>query len=197
MHQGTCVTHVPWCMSGLLTRGGGENVPGIPGACAPRNFVFLVRGPRERQNKKPFCRDIRCEFISHSTLCCCWINGNWSAKNHNDTRGFCKIIMVTTNVVMALNDYVPYKLPPAYVVQRLRFVHKIPQTHLGLPQLEYWMTFSSRTMKGRLWDLHNKSKPWQLPQTRTTPKRSVPFLNSADCFRLNDNKKIYNYLLYI
>ena len=30
MHHGTCVTHVPWCMSGLLTRGGG-----IPGACAP------------------------------------------------------------------------------------------------------------------------------------------------------------------
>ena len=35
MHHGTCVTHVPWCMSGLLTRGGGENVPSIPGACAP------------------------------------------------------------------------------------------------------------------------------------------------------------------
>ena len=34
MHHGTCVTHVPWCMSGSLTRGGGENVPGIPGACA-------------------------------------------------------------------------------------------------------------------------------------------------------------------
>ena len=29
------VTHVPWCMSGSLTRGGWENVPGIPGACAP------------------------------------------------------------------------------------------------------------------------------------------------------------------
>ena len=25
-------------MSGLLTRGGEENVPGIPGACATRNF---------------------------------------------------------------------------------------------------------------------------------------------------------------
>ena len=24
MHHGTCVTHVPWCMSGSLTRGGGE-----------------------------------------------------------------------------------------------------------------------------------------------------------------------------
>ena len=32
MHHGTCVTHVPWCMSGSLTRGSGENVPG---ACAP------------------------------------------------------------------------------------------------------------------------------------------------------------------
>ena len=35
MHHGTCVTHVPWCMSGSLICGGGENVPGIPGACAP------------------------------------------------------------------------------------------------------------------------------------------------------------------
>ena len=35
MHHGTCVTHVPWCMSGSLTRGDRENVPGIPGACAP------------------------------------------------------------------------------------------------------------------------------------------------------------------
>ena len=34
MHHGTCVTHVPWCMSGPLRRGGGENVPDILGACA-------------------------------------------------------------------------------------------------------------------------------------------------------------------
>ena len=27
MHHGTCVTHVPWCMSGSLTLGDGENVP--------------------------------------------------------------------------------------------------------------------------------------------------------------------------
>ena len=30
----------------LLTCGGGENVPAIPGACATRNFTYLVRGPR-------------------------------------------------------------------------------------------------------------------------------------------------------
>ena len=35
MHHDTCVTHVSWCMSGLLTCDGGENDPGIPGACAP------------------------------------------------------------------------------------------------------------------------------------------------------------------
>ena len=42
MHHGTCVTQVPWCMSGSLSRCGGENVPGIPGACASRNFVYLA-----------------------------------------------------------------------------------------------------------------------------------------------------------
>ena len=45
MHHGTCVTHVPWCMSGSLTSGGGENAPGIPSACATRNFAYRVRGP--------------------------------------------------------------------------------------------------------------------------------------------------------
>ena len=41
MHHGTCATHVPWCMSGSLTNGGGENVPGIPGARANRNCAYL------------------------------------------------------------------------------------------------------------------------------------------------------------
>ena len=45
MHHGTCVTHVPLCMSKSLTRGGGENVPVISGACATRNITYLVRGP--------------------------------------------------------------------------------------------------------------------------------------------------------
>ena len=45
MHHGTCVTHVPWRMSGSLTHNGRENVRGIPGTCANRNFIYLVRGP--------------------------------------------------------------------------------------------------------------------------------------------------------
>ena len=45
MHHGICVMHVPWCMPGSLTRGGGENASGIPGACITHNFAYLVRGP--------------------------------------------------------------------------------------------------------------------------------------------------------
>ena len=30
MHHGRCITHVPWCMSGSLTRGGGETFPAFP-----------------------------------------------------------------------------------------------------------------------------------------------------------------------
>ena len=45
IHHGTCVTHVPWCMSGSLTRGGAENAPGIPGAFEARNFTYLARDP--------------------------------------------------------------------------------------------------------------------------------------------------------
>ena len=44
IHHDARVTHVPWCISGSPTRGGGENVPDIPGACATHNFAYLVRG---------------------------------------------------------------------------------------------------------------------------------------------------------
>ena len=39
MHHDTRVTRLPWCMSGSLTRDGGENVAGIPGACTTRNVT--------------------------------------------------------------------------------------------------------------------------------------------------------------
>ena len=44
-HLISCVTHVPWRMSGSLTLGGKGNVPGIPGARTTRNFTYLARGP--------------------------------------------------------------------------------------------------------------------------------------------------------
>ena len=37
--------HGKWFMSGSLTRGGGENVPGISCVCPNHNFTNLIRGP--------------------------------------------------------------------------------------------------------------------------------------------------------
>ena len=84
MHHGTCVTHVPWCISGSLTRGGGENVPGIPGACATRNFAYLVRGPcspddtphfivRSSHFRRVFCTEV----LQFPPIC-------WSRLNYSE-----------------------------------------------------------------------------------------------------------------
>ena len=56
MHHGTCVAQVPWCMSGSLTHGCGENVPGIHSACATRNFTYLLRGPLMNLQRSSFGR---------------------------------------------------------------------------------------------------------------------------------------------
>ena len=80
MHHGTCMTHVPWCMSGSLTRGGGQDVPGIPGACAIHNFA--VRGPCQWSNHDEYGNisyvlnntlilDIWCSTIPHLPGCFC------------------------------------------------------------------------------------------------------------------------------
>ena len=74
MHHGTCVTHGPWYMSGSLTRDGGKNAPGIPGACATRNFTYLVRGPWVTQ-----------ESFSMSSLCGIQIDNANNNNNDNNT----------------------------------------------------------------------------------------------------------------
>ena len=66
--HGTCVTHVPTCKSGSQTRGGGENVPGIPGSCATRNFAYLARGPWSKQAKhmEIFCSSVSATNTTYS-----------------------------------------------------------------------------------------------------------------------------------
>ena len=74
MHHGTCVTHVPWCMSGSLTCGDGENVPGIPGACAPAILRIWQEAHGEwRPTHLAFC--IMRALISQSCLSSNQING--------------------------------------------------------------------------------------------------------------------------
>ena len=58
MHHDTCVTHVPWCMSGSLTRSGGENVPGIPGTSATRD-CSIWQEPHEFGGKLQYTVGLR------------------------------------------------------------------------------------------------------------------------------------------
>ena len=64
----TCITTRAWrtCRDACRDRyiavsfevGGGENLAGIPGTCATRNFTYLVRGPWEHfPNCWPFVRE--------------------------------------------------------------------------------------------------------------------------------------------
>ena len=89
--HGTCVTHMPWCMSGSLTSSRGENVPSIPGACATCNFTYLARGPWFTsvcnghvisQRQTPNCMIVYDSIIIEDTnfIKGCWPHFPWLAK---------------------------------------------------------------------------------------------------------------------
>ena len=98
MHHGTCVSHVPWCMSGSLTCGDGENVPGIPGACArailriwqeahdinnhhtdfsvttiTHDLYYAMHLSHYNDDNRQYCRELRrwspCWFLCHWRVC--------------------------------------------------------------------------------------------------------------------------------
>ena len=50
-HHGTCVTHVPWCMSGSLTHGGGKTFPAFP---VHSQLTFLRSWQEAHCNAKMF-----------------------------------------------------------------------------------------------------------------------------------------------
>ena len=105
MHHGTCVKHVSWCMSWSLTRGGGVNVPGIPGACATGNFTYLARGPLQRtktNQKEP-------ERILNTSLCMCQ-DGCDSPWCHDSFEHF-KTFIAHPTISVTRNDTSPDFLP--------------------------------------------------------------------------------------
>ena len=54
MHHGTCVTHVPWCMPGLITTGFlWSRCRGSRSRHSWRNFTYLARGPWLRHHRLP------------------------------------------------------------------------------------------------------------------------------------------------
>ena len=73
MHHVTCVTHMPWCMSSLLTCGGGENVPSISGACATRNITYLARNPWAVPSVDPSANNVNTLRTTISDVFISWL----------------------------------------------------------------------------------------------------------------------------
>ena len=121
MHHGTCVTHVPWCMSGSLASGGGENVPGIPGACAPAIFCIWLRAHGLR--KSPMF----------------WRLGNLTARlaGHGESLGFvcCRATRWSLEVLDMLchDGLLPQWLPKCYTSKTVGWKLKqcVSQFHMS------------------------------------------------------------------
>ena len=62
MHAGVANSRFP------LNSAEGGNVPGIPGACATRNFTYLVRGPWKQHFENCISADIQCFFRRRVTI---------------------------------------------------------------------------------------------------------------------------------
>ena len=121
MHHGTCVTHVPWCMSGSLTRGGEENVPGIPGACAPTilriwqevhtaqsSTVDFWNRCWRNNTRFPKLWAVTGPYNSTFHIACCWHDKNLVRNLH------CKLNSVTATIILG-TKYVQNKISYVYI----------------------------------------------------------------------------------
>ena len=73
LHQGSSVTHVPWCMPGSLTSGflwsqWWGNVPDIPGVNAACNITYLVRGPYNHITTFHMLRKLSCNDVNNLVI---------------------------------------------------------------------------------------------------------------------------------
>ena len=85
-----------WCISGSLTHGGGENVPGISSACKTRNFAYLVKGPQD--DKGNWLR----KFAPHTAACYPTVHRGVSGMGHH---ALVEIMVITlSNVEFLTNE---------------------------------------------------------------------------------------------
>ena len=104
MHHGTCVTHVLWCMTGSLTSGfiwnrcAGKTFP--TGACATREFAYLVRGPFGQYG----------QYSLHWKLRSHWLKILWQCQI--GTIGILHVIRVGCILLLFDNSWVYHILVP-------------------------------------------------------------------------------------
>ena len=146
MHHGTCVTHVPWCMSGSLTRGGGENVPGIPGACATRNFTYQVRDSCPKWHIR-----YKYHYVTERTGTTYGPLSPWEVYNFQpviqNSSFSCEIVLIWMRIQQwslgqyDLNEWVyeHYKDGPLVCIQSWVYLTSFPPSKSNCPGMGSWM----------------------------------------------------------
>ena len=137
MHHGTCVTHMPWCMSGSLTRGGGENVLSIPGACATRNFTYLARGPWQSLGDRysppgagGYCRHSTVPVASNFNKCIKHLNDtNFKVYIYVNNHGMLVILVFFLHYVRVISFI--YNSRPWTTLHWLWIINTATWLHLG------------------------------------------------------------------
>ena len=142
MHHGTCVTHVPCCMSRSLTHDDGENVPGIPGACATRNFTYL-------SGERPI-------LTTDDNLFCCMIIRNFSFQES------LRILERETRLLMAFSKEC-FELEKAYVMR-----HGV---ECGVPTIKRDINYFCRETRSSMGNLTNAFKEFHTKLTKWVSHR--------------------------
>ena len=129
-HHGTFVTHVPWCMSGSLTHDARENIPGIPGACAHRNFTYLARGPWSyvsftlgHRYEVSVATRYRNQFIIHFIGTYMFHFGQEKLSTKSAT---------LTILVLILSTFQHYKRSRHFICVSCIFLHTAPRQNLAM-----------------------------------------------------------------
>ena len=73
MHHATCFTHVPWCMSGSLTRGGGKTFPAFPAHAQSANLRICKRTMGHMFTPSPLCVAALMFSDENDHCCVIWI----------------------------------------------------------------------------------------------------------------------------
>ena len=90
-----------------LKSAAGENVPGIPGACATCNFTYLVRGPCSGLGTGT-CRVICMNMVNNHEMKTSPLRDNWLISWRTWTRFSISFNCCTSNVTSVINQHVGY-----------------------------------------------------------------------------------------
>ena len=133
MHHGTCVTHMPWCMSGSLTRGGGGK-RSRHSRCM-RNQQFCVPGKRTMALRCHVCCAHIGDVVS-STIAFSYLIGGWKRYYilmYRDPLNWFYCMLHVYNRCSLTNPRL------SFTMDQIHNAHSAPVPYLTMYTFLFWM----------------------------------------------------------